>query len=67
MAPTYPWTNVKQKPSSETSFPGLTPAVSSETKTQYEEIQDDELLALASIYGDDFQRLETRSGAWKVN
>lgn len=34
--------------------------------TQYQEIQEDELIALASIYGDDFLRIETNHGAWKV-
>ena len=66
MAPINPWTNTKSKPSSETSFPGLTPGASNEAKTLYEEIQDDELLALASIYGEDFRRIEAKSGAWKV-
>jgi translation initiation factor 2-alpha kinase 4 len=68
MAPTNPWNNTKKKPaaSSESSFPGLTPAASAESKSQYEEIQDDELIALASIYGEDFRKLETKSAAWKV-
>jgi translation initiation factor 2-alpha kinase 4 len=34
--------------------------------TQYQEIQEDELIALASIYGDDFLKIETNQGAWKV-
>jgi eukaryotic translation initiation factor 2-alpha kinase 4 len=68
MAPANPWNTAKKKPmaSSESSFPGLKPAVSAESKSQYEEIQDDELIALASIYGEDFRRLETKGGAWKV-
>jgi len=68
MAPANPWNTAKKKPtaSSESSFPGLKPAVSAESKSLYEEIQDDELIALASIYGEDFRRLETKSGAWKV-
>ena len=66
MAPTNPRINTKLKSSSETSFPGLTSGLSNEAKTSYEEIQDDELLALASIYGEDFQRIEAKSGAWKV-
>lgn len=35
-------------------------------KSQYEESQEDELIALAAIYGDDFQLLEAKQGAWKV-
>jgi len=68
MAPTNPWNNAKKMPitSSEYSFPGLKPAVSTEVKSQYEEKQDDELIALESIYGEDFWRLKTKSGAWKV-
>jgi translation initiation factor 2-alpha kinase 4 len=34
--------------------------------TQYKEIQEDELIALASIYGDDFVKIETKQGAWMV-
>lgn len=68
MAPAKTWNNVKKKPtvSSESSFPGLAPAASAALRSQYDEIQDDELIALSSIYGEDFQRLETKSGAWKV-
>lgn len=68
MAPTHPWNNAKKKPitSSESSFPGLKPAASTEVKSQYEEKQDDELIALESIYAEDFRRLETKAGAWKV-
>jgi translation initiation factor 2-alpha kinase 4 len=69
MAPTNPWNNTKKKPitSSESSFPGLKPVASTETKSQYEEIQDNELIALESIYDEDFRRLETKGGAWKVS
>lgn len=35
-------------------------------KSQYEETQEDELIALAAIYGEDFQLLEAIQGAWKV-
>lgn len=68
MASTNPWNNAKKKPvtTSESSFPGLKPVASTEAKSQYEDIQDDELIALESIYGEDFRRLETKGGAWKV-
>lgn len=35
-------------------------------KSQYEEIQEDELIALASIYGEDFKKIDLGQGAWKV-
>ncbi|KAK2628512.1 hypothetical protein QTJ16_001615 [Diplocarpon rosae] len=34
-------------------------------KSQYEEIQEDELIALEAIYGEDFQRIESNHSAWK--
>ncbi|CAL3965791.1 unnamed protein product [Diplocarpon coronariae] len=34
-------------------------------KSQYEEIQEDELIALEAIYGEDFRRIESNHGAWK--
>jgi len=66
MAPTNPW---GKKNTSASGFPGLKPAPSNDhppLKSQYEEIQDNELIALSSIYGDDFQKIETKQGAWKV-
>ncbi|POS85437.1 hypothetical protein EPUL_003931 [Erysiphe pulchra] len=33
-------------------------------KSPYEEIQEDELIALAAIYGDDFKRIASSRGAW---
>jgi hypothetical protein len=68
MGTTNPWNNAKKKPTepSEPSFPGLLPAVSTDVKLQYEEIQEDELMVLESIYGEDFQRADTKGGAWKV-
>ncbi|KAI9746573.1 MAG: hypothetical protein M1818_000286 [Claussenomyces sp. TS43310] len=49
-----------------TSYPGLTSgAANTGHKSQYEEIQGDELIALSSIYGEDFQTLEAKTGAWK--
>jgi translation initiation factor 2-alpha kinase 4 len=67
MAPTDPW---GKKNTSASGFPGLKPTQQSindpPPKSQYEEIQENELIALSSIYGDDFQRLETKQGAWKV-
>jgi len=66
MVPTNPWEK-QNTPAS--GFPGLKPINSNNDplpKSQYEEIQENELIALSSIYGDDFQRIETKQGAWKV-
>jgi translation initiation factor 2-alpha kinase 4 len=66
MAPTHPGTKPKGKTSAENGYPGLSPQKAGEAKSKYEEIQEDELLALESIYGDDFHKIETKSTAWKV-
>jgi translation initiation factor 2-alpha kinase 4 len=68
MAPTNPW---GKKNTSASGFPRLKPAQSKNepltgTQNTYQEIQENELIALSSIYGDDFQRIETKQGAWKV-
>ncbi len=64
MAPTNPW---GKQNTSASGFPGLkSNQFNNPPKSQYEEIQEDELIALASIYGDDFKRIETKQGAWKV-
>ena len=66
MAPTNPW---GKKNTATTGFPGLKSAQSNNAtppKSQYDEIQENELIALSSIYGDDFKRIETKQGAWKV-
>ena len=69
MPPTSPWGKKPQQVNTSSSgFPGLKPNKPDDpvTRSQYEEIQEDELIALASIYGDDFHRIETKTGAWKV-
>jgi translation initiation factor 2-alpha kinase 4 len=69
MAPKSPW---GKKPSQNnvppSGLPGLQPEKQAIPlpKTPYEEIQEDELIALSSIYGDDFRRIETNHGAWQV-
>jgi translation initiation factor 2-alpha kinase 4 len=66
MAPTNPR---GKKNTTASGFPGLKPSQSNNpppSKSQYEEIQENELIALSSIYGDDFQKIETKQGAWKV-
>jgi translation initiation factor 2-alpha kinase 4 len=64
MAPTNPWGKKKQQPN--TPSPGLSGSKPDKQKSQYEEIQEDELIALASIYGEDFRQIEKNQVAWKV-
>jgi translation initiation factor 2-alpha kinase 4 len=73
MPPTNPWGKKQQPPKTISGFPDLKPHIainaalkSPGPKSQYEEIQEDELIALASIYGEDFRRIESNHGAWKV-
>lgn len=35
-------------------------------KTHYQELQENEVMVLKAIYGDDFAEHETANGAWKV-
>jgi len=69
MPPTSPWGKKPQPNTSSTGFPGIKAAKSKKDipKSQYEEIQEEELIALASIYGEDFQRVEKNQAAWKVS
>jgi eukaryotic translation initiation factor 2-alpha kinase 4 len=55
------------KPSSnnDSSFPGLN-ATQAPTTTQYEELQQNELIALEAIYREDFKRIDGGRSAWKV-
>ncbi|CZT46280.1 probable cpc-3 protein [Rhynchosporium secalis] len=74
MPPKIPWgKNLPQRSTPSSGLPDLKPSVSNEAtpklqlqKSQYEEIQEDELIALEAIYGDDFQKVESNPGAWKV-
>ncbi|RSL53204.1 hypothetical protein CEP53_007847 [Fusarium sp. AF-6] len=55
------------KNNDESSFPGLQPAASPEAtnKIEYEELQQNELLALEAIYGEDFVMHTGTHSAWK--
>jgi translation initiation factor 2-alpha kinase 4 len=71
MPPATPWGKKPQLDTSASGFPGLTPTTASpgtfaSPGSQYEEIQKDEVFALASIYGEDFHQIETTGVAWKV-
>lgn len=47
------------------SFPD--PKYGKGTSIQYEELQQNELIALEAIYGDDFRRLKQTQTAWQVS
>ncbi|ODA79871.1 hypothetical protein RJ55_05468 [Drechmeria coniospora] len=50
----------------DSSFPGLKPAAAdTTTKIEYEELQQNELLALEAIYGEDFVKHGDAQSAWK--
>lgn len=55
-------TNTPKK--ADPSFPD--PNYGKGTSIQYEELQQNELIALEAIYGDDFRRLKQTQTAWKV-
>ncbi|KID73409.1 Serine/threonine-protein kinase, GCN2, partial [Metarhizium brunneum ARSEF 3297] len=62
------WKKSLSKASSDdSSFPGLKPTTpDATTKIEYEELQQNELLALEAIYGDDFVKHSDVHSAWKV-
>ena len=74
MPPTNPWG--KKPPQRITPSSGIPEFKSNKSsdvtpqiqlpKSQYEEIQEDELIALAAIYGEDFRKIDSNHGAWKV-
>jgi len=74
MPPTNPWgKKPPQRNTASSGFPELKPSKSNDAvlkspapKSQYEEIQEDELIVLGAIYGEDFKKIETNLGAWKV-
>ncbi len=50
----------------DTSFPGLKPtSTDTNTKTEYVNIQNEEIMVLQSIYGDDFIEHKAANTAWK--
>ncbi|KAH7008448.1 anticodon binding domain of tRNAs-domain-containing protein [Ilyonectria destructans] len=60
-------TPLNPKKNDESSFPGLQPAASPEvnTKIEYHELQQNELVALEAIYGEDFVMHTGAHSAWK--
>ena len=55
-----------QTKKNESSFPGLKGPETND-KIEYEELQQNEVLALEAIYGEDFVMHNTNSSAWKVS
>lgn len=56
------------KKNGDTSFPGLTstgPEAKQGQKTKYEELQQNEVMVLQAIYGDDFTEHKATHSAWK--
>jgi len=59
--------NPPPKKNGDTNFPGLKPkGPESHAKTQYEELQQNEVMVLQAIYGDDFTEHKATHSAWKV-
>lgn len=48
------------------SFPGLRGPGGPAPKTRYQELQDDEVIALQAIYGEDFIQHSAAHTAWHV-
>lgn len=55
------------QPKDDSSFPGLKTGPEAANKIEYEELQQNELLALAAIYGDDFVQHTAPHSAWQVS
>ena len=56
-----------KQPEDDSSFPGLKPTSPEATnKIEYEELQQNELLALEAIYGEDFVQHSGTHSAWQV-
>lgn len=73
MPPINPWGKNKQQrnqtspgsPGPKLNVPTIAQPKPAGAKSQYEEIQEDELIVLESVYQEDFKRIETGHGAWK--
>jgi hypothetical protein len=62
--PPTPKTLKKEK--NESSFPGLKTPSQPPAKTHYQELQQNEVMVLQAIYGDDFIELKSGHSAWQV-
>ena len=63
-----PWGKKAKQQKPPNTFPALKigEAANDSPKSPYQETQEDELIALASIYGEDFRRIESHQSAWKA-
>jgi translation initiation factor 2-alpha kinase 4 len=60
-------TPLTRQSNDDSSFPGLKPSgPEAAAKIEYEELQQNELLALEAIYGEDFIRHSATNSAWQV-
>ncbi len=55
------------KPNGTDNFPGLKSPGQPASKTQYHELQENELIALEAIYGEDFTQHSAAHSAWQVS
>ena len=74
-----PWTNFQKrnqkqqngfpelKKPSVAEGPGSLPPVSPGPTIDYSQVQQDEIEALRSIYMDDFEEADSKTGAWRVS
>ncbi len=66
MAPKKKQAQQPSKRNGSDSFPGLKSPGKPATKTHYQELQENELIALEAIYGDDFTQHSAAHSAWQV-
>lgn len=64
MAPKKPLQTTKENVRD--SFPGLKGPGDGAAKTHYQELQENEVMVLQAIYGDDFAQHSATHTAWKV-
>lgn len=55
-----------KKDKNESSFPGLKAPSQPPAKTHYQELQQNEVMVLQAIYGDDFIEHKSGHSAWQV-
>jgi hypothetical protein len=67
MAPKKKKAQQTSKQNGTDSFPGLKSPGSPAAKTHYQELQENELIALEAIYGDDFTQHRAAHSAWQVS
>lgn len=56
-----------KKQNEKDNFPGLKAPARPATKTHYQELQENEVMVLQAIYGDDFTQHHAAHSAWQVS